>query len=70
MTWDKLSAEDQKLIRDAIQVGMDYQRQVWSEAEEKSEKLLKEAGVTIYEPTEEELGKPYEEFVQKVRSVE
>ncbi len=86
MTWDKLSAEDQKLIRDAIQVGMDYQRQVWNEAEEKSEKLLKEAGVTIYEPAEEELeafrekcqamyeqeelGKPYEEFVQKVRSVE
>ncbi len=85
MTWDKLSAEDQQIIRDAMKVGMDYQREVWTEAEQKSEDALKEAGVTFYEPTAEdlavfrekcqqmyedqELGKPYEEFVAKVRAV-
>lgn len=85
MTWEKLSAEDQQIIRDAMKVGMDYQREVWAEAEQKSEDALKEAGVTFYEPTEEELavfrekcqnmyenedlGKPYAEFVEKVRAV-
>jgi len=85
MTWDKLSAEDQQIIRDAMKTGMDYQREVWAEAEQKSEDALKEAGVTFYEPTSEELavfrekcqqmyeneelGKPYEEFVAKVRAV-
>lgn len=85
MTWDRLSAEDQQIIRDAMAVGMDYQRQVWAEAEAKSEEALKAEGVTFYEPTEEELavfrekcqtmyeseelGKPYTDFVQKVRSV-
>lgn len=85
MTWDKLSAEDQQMIREAMKVGMDYQREVWAEAEQKSEDALKEAGVAFYEPSEEELavfrekcqamyeneelGKPYAEFVEKVRSV-
>ncbi len=85
MTWDKLSSEDQQIIRDAIKVGMDYQRQIWKEAEQKSEELLKASGVTFYEPTEDEmeafrnscqamyenaeLGKPYEEFVKRVREV-
>lgn len=86
MTWDRLSEEDQQIIRDAMKVGMDYQREVWLEAEKKSEEALTEAGVTFYEATEEqigefrekcqamyenaELGKPYEEFVQKVRAVQ
>lgn len=85
MTWDRLSSEDQQIIRDAIASGMDYQRQIWKEAEQKSEEALKAAGVTFYEPTEAEmaefrekcqgmyenaeLGKPYEKFVQKVRAI-
>ncbi len=85
MTWDRLSEEDQQLIRDAMDVGMAYQREIWVEAEMEAEKALTEAGVTFYEPTEaeleafrekclsmyekEELGKPYEAFVEKVRAV-
>lgn len=86
MTWEKLSAEDQQIIRDAAHVGMEYQRKLWEEKEEESEEKLKEAGVTFYEPTPEELegfrekcqamydkadlGQPYADFVEKVRAVQ
>lgn len=85
MTWDKLSPEDQQIIREAAHVGMEYQREIWEEKEKESEEKLKEAGVTFYEPTPEELqgfrekcqamydeadlGQPYADFVEKVRAV-
>lgn len=85
MTWEKLSPEDQEMIRNAARAGMEYQREIWEEKEKESEEKLAAAGVTFYEPTEEEiqefrnkcqamyedaeLGKPYEKFVEKVRAV-
>ena len=84
-TWDGLSGEDQAIIREAIDNAMEYQKELWMEREHESEEKLLEAGVTIYEPTTEELekfrekcqpiyedaelGKPYEEFVSKVRAI-
>lgn len=86
MTWEKLSEEDRKIIREAADTGMEYQREIWKEKETESEEKLKEAGVTFYEPTKDELnefrekcqeiyekddlGKPYADFVEKVRAVE
>ena len=64
---------------------MEYQKELWSEKEEENEKKLREAGVTFYEPTTEELeefrakcqtlyddpelGQPYADFVAKIRAV-
>lgn len=85
-TWDGLSAEDRAIIQTAMDNAMAYQKELWAEREKSSEDMLKEAGVTFYTPTEEELagfrekcqgiyedeklGKPYEAFVAKVRAVE
>lgn len=83
--WDALSEEDQVIIQEAMDYAMEVQRELWEESEQESEALLVESGVTIYEPTEEEiaefrekceplysdpeLGTPYEEFVAKIRAV-
>lgn len=84
-TWDSLSEDDQTIIRTAMDNAMDYQKELWSEKEEENEKKLKEAGVTFYQPTAEELegfrakcqalyedpelGQPYADFVAKIRAV-
>ncbi|WP_419961715.1 TRAP transporter substrate-binding protein [Psychrobacillus sp. BM2] len=47
--WDKLSAEDQELIRQAALDSVEAQRQAWADYEEKSLKTLDDAGVTITE---------------------
>lgn len=47
--WDKLSAEDQELIRQAALDSVETQRQAWADYEEKSLKTLGDAGVTITE---------------------
>lgn len=85
MTWDKLSEGDQQIIRDAARVGMEYQREIWEEQERESGERLRAAGVTFYELTPEELqgfrekcqamyddadlGRPYADFVEKIRAV-
>ena len=84
-TWDSLSEDDQTIIRAAMDNAMEYQKELWSEKEEENEKKLREAGVTFYEPTTEELeefrakcqtlyddpelGQPYADFVAKIRAV-
>lgn len=85
MTWDKMSKDDQTLIRDVMASAMEYQNELWIEREKESEDKLVAEGVTVYEPTEEEeagfrekcetiyenpeLGQPYADFVEKVRAV-
>jgi TRAP-type C4-dicarboxylate transport system substrate-binding protein len=48
-TWDKLSAEDQEIVRLAAIESAKLQRQLWAEREEKSEKIVRDAGATIVE---------------------
>lgn len=85
-TWDGLSADDQAIIQTAIDNAMEYQKELWEAREKESEEKLSAAGVTFYEPTEEELagfrekcqaiyedaelGQPYADFVAKIRAVE
>lgn len=85
VTWDTLPEDDKIIIREAMKNAMEEQRILWKEREKQSKEKLLEAGVTIYEPTEEqrlafrekcqavyedlELGQPYTEFVKKVREV-
>ncbi|RHW37616.1 TRAP transporter substrate-binding protein [Lysinibacillus yapensis] len=62
-SWDKLSAEDQEIIRQAALDSVETQRQAWAEYEEKSLKTITEAGVTI---TEVEDITPWKEAVKPI----
>lgn len=46
-TWDAFSAEDQAIIKTAAQDAAIYQRELWAEREAKSEKIVRDAGVTV-----------------------
>ena len=48
-TWDTLSADDQKLIRQAAKDSVPYQRKLWDDREEKSLAAVKAAGSQIVE---------------------
>lgn len=63
--WSKLSPEDQKMIRQAAVEAMTYQREFALQQEEFFKQKMTEAGVRIYEPTQDEL----EAFKDKVKDV-
>ena len=46
-SWDKLSAEDQALIRQAAKDSVPHMRKLWAEREAASEAKVREAGVKI-----------------------
>ncbi|HAT87491.1 TRAP transporter substrate-binding protein [Cohaesibacter gelatinilyticus] len=48
-TWDKLSGDDQKIVRQAAIESATLQRKLWAEREAKSEKIVRDAGNTIVE---------------------
>lgn len=47
--WDKLSDADKKIIQEAAEESVDYQREEWAKMEKDSEAKIKEAGVNIVE---------------------
>ncbi len=49
IAWDKLDKEDQELIKQAALDSVETQRAAWNEYEQKSDKKLKDAGVTFTE---------------------
>jgi tripartite ATP-independent transporter DctP family solute receptor len=51
-TWDKLSADDQKLIKQAALDSIDYQREEWAKYEKESEEGVKAGGATVTEVTD------------------
>lgn len=48
-TWDTLSAEDQKAIRQAAKESVPYMRKLWDEREEKSKAIAKAGGAQFIE---------------------
>lgn len=46
-TWDKLSAEDQAIVRQAAIESATMQRKLWAARETKSEQIVRDAGATI-----------------------
>jgi tripartite ATP-independent transporter DctP family solute receptor len=69
ITWDKLSADDQEIIRQAAQESAIYQRELWAEREKTAEEKVRAMGATITELSAEEKAKfkeamtpLYEEF--------
>jgi tripartite ATP-independent transporter DctP family solute receptor len=81
-TWDKLSEEDQKLIRKAAEQSVPYQRQQWQKRVDESITKAKEAGCEIITdidkgPFVEAMDKVYEkhaadlqQYVERIRNVE
>lgn len=63
VTWDKLSAEDQAILRECAKESSKLERELWAEREKTSEAKVKEAGSEIYELPEEEK-KRFQEAVQ------
>ncbi|MCV0395142.1 MAG: TRAP transporter substrate-binding protein [Rhizobiaceae bacterium] len=49
-TWDKLSPEDQELVRQAAKDSVQKQRELWEAREKESRKMVEEAGSTITTP--------------------
>jgi tripartite ATP-independent transporter DctP family solute receptor len=47
--WDKLSPEDQKIVRDAARESVPYMRKLWAEREAKSRAIVEKAGAQIIE---------------------
>ncbi|AMH07381.1 TRAP transporter substrate-binding protein [Achromobacter xylosoxidans] len=47
--WDKLSAEDQKVLREAARESVPYMRKLWDEREQKSRAVVEKAGSQIVE---------------------
>lgn len=66
-TWDMFSPEDQEIVRTAAQEAAIYQRELWAKREEQSEKIVRDAGVTVVTledktPFIEKMKPVYDEF--------
>ncbi len=48
-TWEKLSVEDQEIMKECALESAEYERQVWAEREKASEEKLRKAGVEVTE---------------------
>ncbi len=55
VTWNKLSAEDRQIIRECAQESARYERRVWQQRSQESERVIREAGCAINELSEKEL---------------
>lgn len=82
-TMDKLSADDQKIIRECAAESAKYERQLWAEREKASEDKVKAGGAVItklsaearaefvkaVQPLYDKYGAEYKELIQKIRDV-
>ncbi|MBT9777787.1 DctP family TRAP transporter solute-binding subunit [Clostridium sp. MCC353] len=53
-TWDKLSEEDQAMIRECAKESAEYEKALWAEREKASEEIVRSSGCEITELTPEE----------------
>ncbi|TBL80673.1 TRAP transporter substrate-binding protein [Paenibacillus thalictri] len=63
VTWEKLSPEDKKVIKQAAAESVDYQREQWTSFEKKSEQRMRSAGVAV---TEVKDLKPWQDAVKPI----
>lgn len=82
-TMDKLSADDQKIIRECAVESAKYERQLWAEREKASEEKVRAGGATItklsaeardefvkaVQPLYDQYGADYKDLIQKIRDV-
>ena len=60
--WSHLTPEQQRILQEAVDESVAYQRKIWTEAEEQDLKIVQEAGTRVSRP---DLG-PFRESVQSV----
>ncbi len=53
--WDNFDADKQTMLREAAQEAMDYQREITREGTATGIEFLREKGMEVYEPTDDEL---------------
>lgn len=58
--WNDLSDEEQRILQEAVDESVEYNRTLWARAEKKSLEKVQEAGVTIIRPDK----KPFQEAVR------
>jgi TRAP-type C4-dicarboxylate transport system substrate-binding protein len=62
--WETLSEEEQQWLQKAAQKSIEYQRELWAEAEAEALKKVQEAGVTISYPDKEPFAESCKEVYQ------
>jgi tripartite ATP-independent transporter DctP family solute receptor len=60
--WEGLKPEFQQILQEAADESVEYQREIWAEAEKEDLKTVEEAGVKVIHPDK----KPFEESVQSM----
>ncbi|OQA02301.1 MAG: 2,3-diketo-L-gulonate-binding periplasmic protein YiaO precursor [Planctomycetes bacterium ADurb.Bin401] len=60
--WNRLTPEFQRILQEAVDESVEYQRQIWAEAELSDLKSVEEAGVKIIHPDKQ----PFRDCVKKV----
>jgi tripartite ATP-independent transporter DctP family solute receptor len=48
--WNRLSPEQQRILQEAVDESVEYQRKIWAEAEEADLKIVQTAGARIVQP--------------------
>ncbi|MDC6365904.1 MULTISPECIES: TRAP transporter substrate-binding protein [Flavobacteriaceae] len=61
-TWDILSEQEQKWLKEAVDLSVVYQRKLWAESEKEALDAVIEAGVEVIRPSKEE-------FMEKVDGI-
>jgi tripartite ATP-independent transporter DctP family solute receptor len=60
--WESLKKEFQRILQEAVDESVEYQRKIWAEAEENDLKIVQEAGVKVSYPDKE----PFKESVKSI----
>jgi tripartite ATP-independent transporter DctP family solute receptor len=60
--WQSLSADEQQILQEAVDESVEYNRQLWKQAEQASLEKVKAGGVTIIQPDK----KPFQQAVQSM----
>lgn len=81
ITWDKLSKEDQALIRKFSREAQMEQRELWDKRTQESYKIMKDSGVTVIEidkksffdmtqPVRDKYGKQFADLIKRINEVQ
>jgi tripartite ATP-independent transporter DctP family solute receptor len=60
--WNRLSPEQQRILQEAVDESVEYQRKIWAEAEEADLKIVQTAGAQVVQPDKA----PFRTSVQSV----
>ncbi len=63
--WQSLSEEHQRILQEAVDESVEYQKQLWREGEEYAMKVVQEDGVEVFRPDKEPFRKAVEPMMKK-----